>query len=128
VHAGLTVIDDSYNANPDSMRAAIDVLAACAGPTVLVVGDMGEVGPRGSAFHSEIGAYARDRGVTRLLALGDAAAHAVQAFGEGGAHFSDVNQLVRAVEGRTVLVKGSRFMKMERVVAALLGTPVEGAH
>ncbi|HZD19639.1 MAG TPA: UDP-N-acetylmuramoyl-tripeptide--D-alanyl-D-alanine ligase [Burkholderiales bacterium] len=128
VHAGLTVIDDSYNANPDSVRAAIEVLAACAGPTVLVLGDMGEVGPQGPAFHREIGAYARDRGVTRLLALGDAAAHAVQAFGEGGAHFSDVNQLVRAVEGRTVLVKGSRFMKMERVVAALLGIPVEGAH
>jgi UDP-N-acetylmuramoyl-tripeptide--D-alanyl-D-alanine ligase len=128
VHGGLTVIDDSYNANPDSVRAAIDVLAACAGPTVLVLGDMGEVGPQGPAFHREIGAYARGRGVMRLLALGDAAAHAVQAFGEGGAHFSDVNQLVAAVEGRTVLVKGSRFMKMERIVAALVGSPVEGAH
>jgi len=127
-HGGLTVIDDSYNANPDSVRAAIDVLAACAGPTALVLGDMGEVGPQGPAFHHEIGAYARRRGVTRLLALGDAAAHAVRAFGEGGAHFSDVNQLVAAIEGRTVLVKGSRFMKMERVVAALLGTPMEGAH
>ena len=67
-------------------------------------------------------------GVTRLLALGEAAAHAVDAFGEGGAHFSDVNALVDAIDGRTVLVKGSRFMKMERIVAALLGTPVEGAH
>jgi UDP-N-acetylmuramoyl-tripeptide--D-alanyl-D-alanine ligase len=125
---GLTVIDDSYNANPDSVRAAIDVLAACAAPTVLVLGDMGEVGPQGPAFHREIGAYARARGVTRLLALGDAAGHAVEAFGAGGAHFSDVDTLVAAVEGRTVLVKGSRFMKMERIVAALLGTPVEGAH
>jgi UDP-N-acetylmuramoyl-tripeptide--D-alanyl-D-alanine ligase len=125
---GLTVIDDSYNANPDSVRAAIDVLAACPGPTVLVLGDMGEVGPQGPAFHREIGAYARSRGITRLLALGDAAAHAVEAFGEGGAHFSDVDALVAAVDGRTVLVKGSRFMKMERVVTALVGTPVEGAH
>ncbi len=125
---GLTVIDDSYNANPDSVRAAIDVLAACAAPTVLVLGDMGEVGPQGPALHREIGAYACARGVTRLLALGDAAGHAVEAFGTGGAHFSDVDTLVAAVEGRTVLVKGSRFMKMERIVAALLGTPVEGMH
>jgi UDP-N-acetylmuramoyl-tripeptide--D-alanyl-D-alanine ligase len=126
--SGLTVIDDSYNANPDSVRAAIDVLAACPPPTVLVLGDMGEVGPQGPSFHREIGAYARARGVTRLMGLGDAAAHAVEAFGAGGAHFSDVDKLVAAVEGRTVLVKGSRFMKMERVVAALLGTAVEGAH
>jgi len=125
---GLTVIDDSYNANPDSVRAAIDVLAACTPPTVLVLGDMGEVGPQGPAFHREIGAYARARGVTRLLALGEAAARAAEAFGAGGGHFGDVNALVAAIEGRTVLVKGSRFMKMERVVAALLGTPLEGAH
>jgi len=125
---GLTVIDDSYNANPDSVRAAIDVLAACPAPTVLVLGDMGEVGPQGPAFHGEVGAYARARGVTRLLALGDAAAHAVATFGAGGTHFSDVNALAAAVEGRTVLVKGSRFMKMERVVAVLLGTPAQGAH
>src|ERR671937_869641 len=103
--------------------AAIDVLAACAAPTVLVLGDMGEVGPQGPALHREIGAYARAKGITRLLALGDAASHAVEAFGAAGAHFSDVNELVAAVQGRTVLVKGSRFMKMERVVAALLGTP-----
>jgi len=125
---GLTVIDDSYNANPDSVRAAIDVLAACAAPTLLVLGDMGEVGPQGPAFHREIGAYARARGVTRLLAMGEAAAHAAQAFGAGGTHFSDLNALVAAIDGRTVLVKGSRFMRMERIVAALLGTPMEGAH
>jgi len=125
---GLTVIDDSYNANPDSVRAAIDVLASCPAPTVLVLGDMGEVGPQGPAFHREIGAYARARGVTRLLTLGEAAAHAAEAFGASGAHFGDVNALIAAIEGRTVLVKGSRFMKMERVVAALLGTPFEGAH
>src|SRR5207245_11681271 len=106
---GLTVIDDSYNANPDSVRAAIDVLASCPAPTVLVLGDMGEVGPRGPEFHREIGAYARARGITRLLALGEAAVHAVETFGEGGAHFNGLDALVAAVDGRTVLVKGSRF-------------------
>ena len=125
---GLTVIDDSYNANPDSVRAAIDVLASCPAPTVLVLGDMGEVGPRGPEFHREIGAYARSRGVTRLLALGEASAHAVAAFGAGAQHFSDVESLLPAIRGRTVLVKGSRFMKMERVVAALTGAHTEGAH
>ena len=128
-HAGaMTIIDDTYNANPDSVRAAIDVLASCPGPTVLVLGDMGEVGPQGPAFHREIGTYARSRGVSRLLGLGEAAVHAVQAFGAGAAHFADVNALAAAVDARTVLVKGSRFMKMERVVAALTGTPVAGAH
>jgi UDP-N-acetylmuramoyl-tripeptide--D-alanyl-D-alanine ligase len=124
----MTIIDDTYNANPDSVRAAIDVLASCAGPTVLVLGDMGEVGPQGPVFHREIGAYARSRGVTRLLGLGEATVHAVQAFGAGGAHFADVMALAAAVDARTVLVKGSRFMRMERVVAALTGTPVAGAH
>jgi UDP-N-acetylmuramoyl-tripeptide--D-alanyl-D-alanine ligase len=125
---GLTVIDDSYNANPDSVRAAIDVLASCPAPTVLVLGDMGEVGRRGPEFHREIGAYARSRGVTQLLALGEASAHAVAAFGAGAEHFSDLAALVPAIHGRTVLVKGSRFMRMERVVAALTGSRTEGAH
>jgi UDP-N-acetylmuramoyl-tripeptide--D-alanyl-D-alanine ligase len=124
---GLTVIDDSYNANPDSVRAAIDVLAACPAPTALVLGDMGEVGPQGPEFHREIGAYARSRGITRLLALGEAAAHAVEAFGKGAQHFKDVAALAAAIDARTVLVKGSRFMRMERVVASLTGT-AEGAH
>jgi UDP-N-acetylmuramoyl-tripeptide--D-alanyl-D-alanine ligase len=124
---GITVIDDSYNANPDSVRAAIDVLATCAAPTALVLGDMGEVGPRGPEFHREIGAYARSRNITRLLALGEAAAHAVEAFGKGAEHFGDVAALAAAIDARTVLVKGSRFMRMERVVAALTGA-AEGAH
>ena len=125
---GATVIDDSYNANPDSVRAAIDVLVSCPAPTVLVLGDMGEVGPKGPEFHREIGAYARSRGVTELLALGDASTHAVEAFGKGAKHFNDVDELVPAIHGRTVLVKGSRFMKMERVVAALTGGRTEGGH
>jgi UDP-N-acetylmuramoyl-tripeptide--D-alanyl-D-alanine ligase len=125
---GLTVIDDSYNANPDSVRAAIDVLAACAGPTALVLGDMGEVGDQGPQFHREVGAYARAKGVSQLLALGEATREAVQAFGAGARHFDTVEELVSKVEGGTILVKGSRFMKMERVVAALTGARTQGGH
>jgi UDP-N-acetylmuramoyl-tripeptide--D-alanyl-D-alanine ligase len=124
---GATVIDDSYNANPDSVRAAIDVLASSPAPTALVLGDMGEVGERGAEFHREVGAYAKSRGVSQLLALGDATRHAVDAFGEGGAHFDSVDALVGSLKGSTILVKGSRFMKMERVVAALTGAQ-EGGH
>lgn len=124
---GATVIDDTYNANPDSVRAAIDVLAGCPGPTVLVLGDMGEVGAQGPEFHREVGAYARDKGVSSLLALGEAASEAARAFGAGGRHFDSVEALVAEVRGRTVLVKGSRFMRMERVVSALTGT-TGGGH
>jgi UDP-N-acetylmuramoyl-tripeptide--D-alanyl-D-alanine ligase len=116
---GATLIDDTYNANPDSVRAAIDVLASCPAPTVLVLGDMGEVGEQGAEFHREVGAYARDKGIGSLLALGEATRAAVQAFGAGGRHFERVEDLVCGVSGRSILVKGSRFMKMERVVAAL---------
>jgi UDP-N-acetylmuramoyl-tripeptide--D-alanyl-D-alanine ligase len=125
---GTTLIDDSYNANPDSVRAAIDVLASCPGPTVLVLGDMGEVGDHGADFHREIGLYARSKGISSLLALGDAMRHAVEAFGTGARHFADVDELAGNVSGRTVLVKGSRFMKMERVVAALTGGGNQGGH
>jgi UDP-N-acetylmuramoyl-tripeptide--D-alanyl-D-alanine ligase len=125
---GLTVIDDSYNANPDSVRAAIDVLAACPGPTALVLGDMGEVGAQGPRFHREVGDYARAKGVSRLLALGEATRDAVAAFGPGARHFAAVQDLVAALEAKTVLVKGSRFMRMERVVAALTGAPAQGGH
>ena len=124
---GATVIDDSYNANPDSVRAAIDVLASCPPPTALVLGDMGEVGERSSEFHREVGEYARAQGVTQLLAMGEASREAVAAFGPGARHFDSVPDLISNLKGNTILVKGSRFMKMERVVAALTGTS-EGGH
>ncbi|MEO8145759.1 MAG: UDP-N-acetylmuramoyl-tripeptide--D-alanyl-D-alanine ligase [Betaproteobacteria bacterium] len=120
--AGAILIDDSYNANPDSVRAAIDVLASCPGPTALVLGDMGEVGEQGPEFHAEVGRYARQRGVSVLLALGSATPAAVQAFGNGGRSFDSIEKLLDETKGiTTILVKGSRFMQMERVVAALRG-------
>ena len=125
--SGATVIDDTYNANPDSVRAAIDILAASPAPTALVLGDMGEVGDKGPEFHREVGQYAREKGVSQLLALGEATRHAVEAFGEGARHFDSVEDIVGSLKGNTILVKGSRFMKMERVVAALTGT-TEGGH
>jgi len=121
---GATLIDDSYNANPDSVRAAIDVLARWDGPRVLVLGDMGEVGEQGPQYHREVGEYAAARGVQHLLALGEATRATVQAFGAGAEHFDSIEPLVaRARElappGACVLVKGSLFMRMGRVVAAL---------
>jgi len=125
---GATLLDDSYNANPDSVRAAIDVLAACPAPTVLVLGDMGEVGAQGPQFHREVGAYARERGIGALYALGTASRDAADAFGQGGRHFDSPEHLRAALPAAaTVLVKGSRFMRMERVVAALTGEG-EGSH
>ncbi len=123
---GATLIDDSYNANPDSVRAAIAVLVHAAGSKWMVLGDMGEVGAQGAAFHREIGECARAAGVDRLLTLGELTQHAVDAFGLGGEHFARGEDLVAAIESDlgpevTVLVKGSRFMHMERVVAALGG-------
>ena len=131
--AGVVVIDDSYNANPDSVRAAIDVLAACSGARWLVLGDMGEVGTEGPAFHREIGAYARAAGIDRLFAVGDLARQAADVFGDGAEAFASVDDLAPRVAsvargGVTVLVKGSRFMRMERVVAALGGAADGGGH
>jgi len=132
--SGATVIDDSYNANPDSVRAAIDVLAAAGGRTVLVLGDMGEVGEQGPDFHLEIGRYARERGIGALYAFGELTAHAVGGFGPGARHFASMEDLIEALRahagaGATLLVKGSRFMQMERAVAALAGAPArEGVH
>jgi UDP-N-acetylmuramoyl-tripeptide--D-alanyl-D-alanine ligase len=131
---GATVIDDTYNANPDSVRAAISVLAQLGPPRYLVLGDMGEVGDKAVAFHREIGEYARGAGVDRLLALGDLTRHAVDAFGAGGEHFDDIQALSAAAasaaaSGATLLVKGSRFMRMERVVAALTtNADAPGSH
>lgn len=121
---GCTLVDDSYNANPDSVRAAIDVLASTAGRKILVLGDMGEIGRSSAQLHDEIGGYAKSKGVDALFALGDMSAVAARNFGDGGHHFRTVDALIKAVrpqldEDTVVLVKGSRFMRMERVVAAL---------
>jgi UDP-N-acetylmuramoyl-tripeptide--D-alanyl-D-alanine ligase len=123
---GATLIDDTYNANPESMRAAIDVLAACPPPTILVLGDMGELGSRSAEFHRDLGAYARQQNISSLFAIGDAAREAVAAFGAGGAHASSLGDLLHMVRASataqaTLLVKGSRFMRMERVVSDLTG-------
>jgi UDP-N-acetylmuramoyl-tripeptide--D-alanyl-D-alanine ligase len=124
--SGATVIDDTYNANPDSVRAAIDVLAACPAPRILVLGDMGEVGSQGQQFHEEIGAYANSRGIDTVLATGELARHLA---GSGARHFEQFDELLAALDSKlgsksdaTVLVKGSRFMKMERVVKHLIGS------
>lgn len=132
--AGVTLIDDTYNANPDSVLAAIDVLASTPAPRVLVLGDMGEVGDNGPAFHRELGEYAARRGIDRLLAMGELAQASVVAFGDGGQHFSnvdDVTPLVAELNATlsapaTVLVKGSRFMRMERVLEQLRATSESG--
>ncbi len=118
----VTLVDDTYNANPDSVRAAIDVLAALPGPRWLLLGDMGEVGDQGPAFHAEVGAYAKQRGIEALWCAGELMEHAAQAF-PGARHFANVEALITALaqgpEAAAIVVKGSRFMKMERVVAAL---------
>ncbi len=119
----LSLIDDTYNANPDSMRAAIDVLAELPGPRLLVMGDMGEVGDQGPELHEEAGRYARERGIENLFALGRQSERAVSSF-ERGQHFENIEALNAAVLDQlaqlgSVLVKGSRFMQMERVVQAI---------
>ncbi|WP_265947603.1 UDP-N-acetylmuramoyl-tripeptide--D-alanyl-D-alanine ligase [Dechloromonas sp. A34] len=129
---GAEILDDTYNANPDSVRAGIDVLAATIGRKLLVLGDMGEIGEASGQYHDEIGGYAKSQGIDRLFALGDAAQQAVRNFGEGAKHYCNVEKLIAAVDKElgpdtTVLVKGSRFMKMERVADALAvaATPEE---
>ncbi len=122
--AGALVIDDSYNANPDSARAAIGVLAARPGTKILVFGDMGELGDAAPAAHAEIGAYARQAGVQGLYTLGEHSRLATAAFGAGAQHFTGIAELEAALlprlaAGVTVLVKGSRFMRMERLVETL---------
>ena len=136
-----TLIDDSYNANPDSVRAAIDALKQSGNISWLVLGDMGEVGNQGPEFHREVGAYAAEQGVTKLFALGEQCQFAIQGFNDvkkNGAsstsakHFSEMDSLILQLrdalhaqstgsnEHLNILVKGSRFMRMERVVQALL--------
>ena len=114
----VTLVDDSYNANPDSVLAAIDVLATLPAPRWLVLGDMGEVGAQGPAFHAEVGAHARQADIEEVWTAGALCAHA-----GAGRHFETVAELLHAMgempQAASILVKGSRFMKMEQVVHAL---------
>ena len=125
---GSVLLDDTYNANPGSLRAALDVLAGCGGEGWLALGDMAELGGEERDLHREAGRLARERGVARLYGLGPLAAEAVRAFGPGGRHHPSHDALaaeLRADLGEsapiTLLVKGSRSMAMERVVQALGG-------
>ena len=118
---GATLIDDTYNANPASMHAALDVLARAPGQRIFVMGDMGELGADAERLHADIGATARQLGIQRMFALGDLSRAAAREFGADARHFDSVESLCAALEAElganvTVLVKGSRFMKMERVV------------
>lgn len=123
---GVTLIDDTYNANPDSVRAAIDVLAGGEGKKILVLGDMGEVGTQGVAYHQEVGAYAASCGISIFVGVGDLMAHAVKDFGTAGQYCQSVADVSAIVQehitggAHTVLVKGSRFMGMECVVNDLI--------
>jgi len=125
---GSTFIDDTYNANPDSVKAALAVLATQAGKKILVLGDMGELGAEAPAMHAQIGLAARAAGVDRMFALGELSRESVRAFGKGAMHFERIQELLADLENElntdtTVLVKGSRFMQMERVVQSFREDP-----
>lgn len=126
---GVRLIDDSYNANPASICAAIDVLAGFAGRTVLALGDMGELGEWAEQGHREVGSYAEGK-VDALFAVGPLMAHAVEAFGAGGRHFATQQDLIEALRleqgnATTILIKGSRSAAMDKVVAALSASGTE---
>lgn len=126
----VAILDDTYNANPDSVRAAMDVLAQWGGRSWFILGDMGEVGDQGASFHAEVGRYARQLGIAHLWCAGALSAHAAAAFGESARHFHEVPDLLGALSGApdvdAIVVKGSRFMAMERAVRALVTQ--EGVH
>ena len=126
---GMRVIDDTYNANPTSMCAAVDILAGFSGRTVLVLGDIGELGDWAEQGHREVGAYAAGK-VSALYAVGPMMAHAVAAFGEHAQHFASQAELIAALGAEqdtntTILIKGSRSAVMENIVAALCGSSTE---
>jgi len=119
----LVLIDDSYNANPDSVRAAINILAQSSQPRLLVLGDMGEVGTQGAAFHAEVGRYAQASGIEHLITLGELSRDTAKVF-LNAKHCQSIDEVYAQVQARlpmvnTVLVKGSRFMRMERVVQTI---------
>ena len=122
--AGAKVIDDTYNANPMSMKAAIDVLKVSAGQRIFVMGDMAELGADAASMHAEIGAYAKTAGIEKFYALGELTKNAVTSFGANAMHFETIEALAESLKNMmnaetTVLVKGSRSMRMERVVDAI---------
>jgi UDP-N-acetylmuramoyl-tripeptide--D-alanyl-D-alanine ligase len=130
---GARLLDDSYNANPSSLRAGMELLAALPGERWLVLGGMAELGDDAARLHYEAGAAAQSLGIHRLFALGDLAAEAVKAFGAGGSAFADVESLTQALaqdlnSNIAVLVKGSRSARMERVVARLCEDKTTEAH
>jgi UDP-N-acetylmuramoyl-tripeptide--D-alanyl-D-alanine ligase len=121
---GVTVYDDSYNANQASVVAAAEFLAALPGDSLIVLGDMGELGDDAKRLHAVTGAKVRDAGISRLLATGELSRNTVEGFGEGASWYADIDGLISRLkselaEGMNVLVKGSRFMQMERIVDAL---------
>jgi UDP-N-acetylmuramoyl-tripeptide--D-alanyl-D-alanine ligase len=125
---GSTFIDDTYNANPDSVKAALAVLASQPGKKILVLGDMGELGEDAPTMHAQIGLAAQLAGVDRLFALGELSRESVRAFGKGAMHYERIQELLADLENEldadtTVLVKGSRFMQMERVVQSFREDP-----
>ncbi len=131
--SGARILDDSYNANPGSLRAGLEVLAACAGRRILVLGDMGELGPEAARLHAEAGALARQLGIDALYATGRWSEAAVKRFGAAAWHLPSAEALVEAIRPQidsktSLLVKGSRSSRMERVVAALTGRPPEETH
>ena len=118
------LVDDTYNANPDSVRAAIDVLAELPGPHLLILGDMGEVGEQGPEFHAEIGEYAVERGIETLLCTGELMRYCAAVF-PGARHTGDMDALTTLVlaeasSHRSILIKGSRFMRLERLVDTIV--------
>ena len=125
---GAILLDDTYNANPDSVAAAIQVLASTRGTKILVLGDLGEIGAEGPRLHAQIGASAKAARIDYLFTLGELSASAAREFGNDAWHFTQLNELVAAIapllrKDVTVLVKGSRFMRMEKVIAALQAQP-----
>ena len=128
--AGSRLVNDTYNANPRSVRAALDYLTSLDGRAWVALGDMGELGESGTELHGEIGEYARSLGVERLFAVGDLSRETVQRFGAGARHFADQDSLLEALRGEltgdvNLLVKGSRMMRLEHLVAGLTAPEVE---
>jgi UDP-N-acetylmuramoyl-tripeptide--D-alanyl-D-alanine ligase len=130
---GAYVVDDSYNANPSSLKAGLDAFRSFSGARWLVLGEMKELGASADELHAEVGRYARQAGVERLLAVGERARFAVEAFGQGAEWFKDVDALIDSArrllrKDVAVLIKGSRANRLERVAAALTGAPAKDSH